>query len=90
MPREIGFRVQIALLFYSTINIVLFTAAVYAVTLFPPLTPNAGLWITAFAAASLIVTAPVAWCVGRCLPATWQKNIVATPSPLAGVPSRDV
>jgi len=90
MAREIGFRAQVALLFYSTVNVVLFTAAIYAVTLFPPLMPNAGFWITVFTAASLIVTAPVAWYVGGCVPAALCTKILARPSPLATAPSRDV
>lgn len=83
-------RAQITLLFYSTINLIVFTAAVYAVTMFPPLTPNAGLWLMGIMAASLIVTAPIAWCVGACFPASWRKPIVAEPSPLAKAPTRSV
>lgn len=82
-------RVQIALLFYTTINIILFTAAVYAVSIFPPLTPSAGFWLAVFMGASLIVTAPIAWWLGKCLlPAAWKKKILAEPSPLAGEPTR--
>jgi hypothetical protein len=86
----IGARAQVALLFYTTVNIVLFTAAVYAVTLFPPLTPDAGFWLAVFTAAGLVVTAPVACCLGACLPAAWRKKIVAEPSPLASQPTRPV
>ena len=32
-------RLQIALLFYTSVNIAVFTAAVYAATMFPPLLP---------------------------------------------------
>jgi hypothetical protein len=83
-------RAQIALLFYTTVNIVLFTAGVYAVTMFPPLTPDAGFWLAVFTAAGLVVTAPVAWCLGACLPAAWRKKILAEPSPLAGEPTRPI
>ncbi len=69
----------------------LFTAAVYAVSIFPPLTPNAGFWLAVFTGASLIVTAPIAWCIGGCrMPETWRKKIVAEPSPLASEPTRPV
>jgi len=84
-----GIRAQIALLTYSTLNIIVFTAAVYAVSMFPPLTPNAGFWMMAIMAASLVVTAPVAWCVGACFPAEWRKTILAEPSPLASAPTRE-
>lgn len=84
-------RAQLALLFYTTVNIILFTAAVYAVTLFPPLQKNAGLWLAAFIAGSLIVTAPFAWCLGKCvLPDAWRKKVLAESSPLAREPSRTV
>ena len=93
MAQQNRMRVQIALLFYTTVNIILFTAAVYAVTIFPPLRPNAGLWLALFMGASLIVTAPMAWCLGKCiciLPASWRKKILAEPSPLANEPTRPV
>ena len=83
-------RAQIALLFYTTANIIIFTAAVYAAALFPPLTPNAGLWIAAFTGAGLLLTAPVAWCLGACFPRAWRKTILAERSPLASRPSRTV
>lgn len=84
-------RAQLALLFYTTVNIILFTAAVYAVTVFPPLERNAGFWLTVFMVASLIVTAPLAWCFGKCvLPDAWRKKVLAESSPLAREPSRPV
>jgi len=90
MARDIGVRARVALLFYTTINIVLFTAAVYAVTLFPPLTPDAGFWLAVFTGAGLIATAPVAWGFARWLPAGWRKKLLAEPSPLAGAPTRSI
>jgi hypothetical protein len=82
---------QLALLFYTTVNVIVFTAAVYAVTIFPPLERDAGFWLAVFMAASLIVTAPFAWCLGKCmLPEAWRKKILAEPSPLAGEPTRPV
>jgi hypothetical protein len=86
----IGIRAQIALLFYSTVNVMVFTAAVYAVSIFPPLTPDAGFWLAVLTGASLIVTAPVAWCVGACFPAAWRDKILAHRSPLADAPTRPV
>jgi hypothetical protein len=83
--------VQIALLFYTTVNVIVFTAAVYAVTIFPPLRADAGFWLVVFMGGSLLVTAPVAWCLGKCiLPAAWRKKILAEPSPLASEPTRPV
>lgn len=88
---KFGTQVQVSLLFYTTINIIVFTAAVYAVTIFPPLERDAGFWLAAFMAASLILTAPFAWCLGRCiLPNAWRKKILAEQSPRAGEPTRPV
>ena len=84
-------RTQLSLLFYTTVNIILFTAAVYAVTIFPPLEKNAGFWLTVFIVASLIVTAPLAWCFGKCvLPEAWRKKVLAESSPLSREPTRSV
>ena len=85
-----GARAQVALLFYTTVNIILFTAAVYAVAIFPPLERNAGFWLALFTAAALIVTAPAAWCLAACWPPAWRKKIIAEPSPLAHEPTRPV
>jgi hypothetical protein len=91
MVRITGTRAQIALLVYTTVNIILFTAAVYAVTIFPPLEQDAGFWLTAIVTVCLVVTAPLAWCLGRCiLPETWRKKVLAEQSPLAGEPSKTV
>jgi hypothetical protein len=84
-------RCQLGLLFYTTLNIVVFTVAVYAVSIFPPLQKDAGFWLAVFTIGSLIVTAPIAWCVGGCrMPEAWRKKVVAEPSPLAGEPTRSV
>ena len=91
MARTIGRRAPIALLFYTTVNIIIFTAAVYAVAIFPTLTPDAGFWLAVIVGAGLIATAPVAWCIGGCLlPAAWRKDVLAEPSPLASEPTRNI
>ena len=91
MTRITGTRAPIALLFYTTVNLVIFTAAVYAVAIFPALTPDAGFWLAVIVGTGLAVTAPVAWCIGRCLlPASWRKDVLAEPSPLAGEPTRNI
>ncbi|MBI1204393.1 MAG: hypothetical protein GC182_17980 [Rhodopseudomonas sp.] len=84
-----GIRTQIALLFYTTFNVVVFTAAVYATSLFPPLTSNADFWIAAIMATSLVFSAPVAWCLGACLPHEWHDKLLAKRSPLSHAPSRE-
>lgn len=83
-------RVQIALLFYTTFNILVFTAAIYAATLFPPLLPYAGLTITGIMAAGLIGGLPLAWLVGKLLPREWHDGLIARQSPLAHEPARDI
>jgi hypothetical protein len=85
-----GKRAQIALLFYSTFNVVVFTAAVYATSLFPPLTANAGFWLAAIMAVSLTASAPVAWCLGACLPREWHDKLLAKRSPLSHAPAREI
>ncbi len=91
MAHTMSMRSQIALLFYTTLNIIIFTAAIYAVTIFPPLEKNAGLWLTGIMVVSLVVTAPMAWCLGKCiLPAAWRKKVLAEPSPLAGEPTKTI
>lgn len=85
-----GHRTQIALLFYSTFNVIAFTAAVYATSLFPPLTPNAGFWLGAIMTVSLIVSAPIAWRLGALLPRELHGKLVARQSPLSHAPARDI
>jgi len=83
-------RMQIAILFYVSANILVFTGAVYAATLFPPLLPHAGFWIGAITAAGMFVTAPIAWFIGVSLPPVWNDRLVARQSPLAHAPSREI
>ena len=37
---------------------------------------------------SLFVTAPLAWCLGACLPSAWHDRLIARQSPLSRAPSR--
>lgn len=90
MARTIEPRLQVSLLLYSTINLASFTAGVYLVMLWPTLNADAGFWLTVVVVASLILAAPVAWCLAACLPAHWRRKVVAEPSPHAGEPSRPV
>ena len=91
MTREIGTRTQIALLLYSALNVALFTAGVYVVMLNPSLTDEAGFWIAVIVAASLLITAPFAWCMASCLCGNrWRDKFVAVRSPHANAPTREV
>lgn len=83
-------RVQIALLFYTTFNIVMFTAAIYAGTLFPPLVPYTGIVIACIMAVGLIGGLPLAWLVGKGLPRDWHGPLIARQSPLAHEPAREI
>lgn len=90
MARKIGTRTQISLLLYTTINLASFTAGVYAVMLWPTLNADAGFWIAVVVAASLVVAAPIAWCLASCLRTDyWRKKMVAEPSPLTSAPTRE-
>lgn len=83
-------RAQIALLFYTTLNVAVFTVAVYIVMLWPTLNEHAGFWIAVIMAASLILTAPLAWALAPRVRPGWRKKITAVPSPLAKAPTRPI
>jgi len=87
---KIGTRGQIALLFYSTFCVVVFTIAVYAAALFPPLTAHAGWWIAGITIVGMVIGVPLATLVGRACPSDWHKDLVARQSPLAHEPGRDI
>jgi len=87
---KIGTRGQIALLFYSTFVVVVFTAAVYAAALFPPLTAHAGWWIAGITIAGMAIGVPLSCLVGRACPSEWHQDLVARQSPLAHEPGRDI
>lgn len=90
MPGEIGVRAQIALLLYTTLNIAVFTVALYVVMPSPTLNEHAGLWLTVTMIASLLVTAPLCWMVAPHINGKWRKKIVAQRSPLATTPTRPI
>ena len=90
MARTIAPRTQVSLLLYTTINLASFTVGVYLVMLTPQLTGHAGYWIAAIVAASLVLSAPLAWWLATRLPDRWRAKAVAKPSPLADAPSRPV
>jgi hypothetical protein len=84
-----GIRKQIALLFYTTFNLIAFTAAIYVTSLFPPLKAHADFWVVTIMAVSLVLSAPVAWCLGACLPREWHDKLLAKQSPMSHAPSRE-
>lgn len=88
MPKEIGVRAQIALLFFTTLNIAAFTAIVYVVMLSPELLNDAGYWIIVGMLASVAVTAPLAWALAPYVSEKWQKKLLAKRSPLDRVTAR--
>jgi hypothetical protein len=84
MTLETGVRTQIAVLIYSITNSVMFGAGLIFVLMVPGLNANAGFWISAVVAASLILAAPVAWLVAPRLRARyWRHKLLAMPSKLA-------
>jgi hypothetical protein len=84
-----GVRTQIAALVFSMTNGVMFGTGLIVVLMVPALNANAGFWIAAVIIASLILAAPFAWLVAPRLRARyWRSKLLATPSPLAGAPTR--
>ena len=75
MTRETATRAQIALLIYSMTNGVIFGAGVILVLTWPALSADAGFWISAIVAASIILAAPIAWRIAPRLRARyWQRK----------------
>ena len=90
MTLETEVRTQIAVLIYSMTNSVMFGAGIIFVLMVPGLNVNAGFWISAVVAASLILAAPVAWLVAPRLRARyWRHKLLAMPSKLASAPTRE-
>ena len=90
MTLETGVRTQIAVLIYSMTNAVMFGTGLIFVLMVPALSANAGFWISAVVAASLILAAPFAWLVTPRLRARyWRQRLLAKPSLLANAPTRD-
>ena len=87
MSREIGARAQLALLFFTTLNIAAFTAIVYVAMLSPELLNDAGYWIVGGMLASVLITAPLSWALAPYITEKWRKRLLARPSPLARVSS---
>lgn len=90
MQSEIGVRAQIAMLFFTTLNVAVFTVAVYVVMLSPTLNAHAGYWLLSGMIASLLITAPFCWLVAPRVGGKLRKKIVAERSPLSRAPSRPV
>lgn len=88
MPREIGLRAQIALLLFTTLNVAVFTAAVYIVMLSPTLNEHAGFWLILSMVGSALITAPLSWLLAPRVNGKLRKKIVAERSPLSDAPSR--
>jgi hypothetical protein len=77
MTREIATRAQIALLVYLMTNSVLFGAGVILVLTWPLLNADAGFWISAVVAASVILAAPIAWWIAPRMRARyWRRPMV--------------
>jgi len=84
-----GVRTQIAVLVYSMTNGVMFGVGLIVVLMVPALNAYAGFWIATVVVASLILAAPFAWLIAPRLRARyWRSRLLATPSPLAGAPTR--
>jgi hypothetical protein len=84
-----GVRTQIAALVYSMTNGVIFGVGLIVVLMVPSLNADAGFWIAMVVVASLVLAAPFAWLIAPRLRARyWRSRLLATPSPLAGAPTR--
>lgn len=90
MPKEIGVRAQIALLFFTTLNVAVFTVVVYIVMLSPTLGDHAGYWMIFAMFGSMLITAPLCWLIAPRVNGKLRKKIVAERSPLANAPSRPI
>lgn len=88
MPTEFGMRAQVALVFFTTLQVAVFTVAVYVVMLSPTLNVHAGYWLTVSMIASGLLSAPLCWALAPKVNGKLRKKIVAKTSPLAHEPSR--
>lgn len=80
MQRETKTRVQLAALIYIMTNAVLFGAGLITVLSVPALSADAGIWIVAVVAASLVLAAPVAWLIAPRLRARyWRQRMAEHP-----------
>ncbi len=90
MPQDIGVRAQVALVFFTTLNVAVFTVAVYIVMLSPTLNAHAGYWLIVSMIGSALLTAPLCWALAPRVNGKWKKRIVAERSPLAHEPTRSI
>jgi hypothetical protein len=90
MPQEIGVRAQVALVFFTTLNVAVFTVAVYIVMLSPTLNVHAGYWLIVSMVGSALVTGPLCWALAPRVNGKLRRRIVAEPSPLAHKPTRSI
>jgi hypothetical protein len=82
MTEETSTRVQIAALIYAMTNSVLFGAGLVLVLALPVLNADAGFWISVVVAASLVLSAPIAWWMAPRLRARyWRRRSVANDLP---------
>lgn len=88
MPSGNGVRAQVALVFFTTLNVAVFTVAVYIVMLSPTLNDHAGYWLIVSMLGSAAITWPLCWALAPRVNGKLKKKIVAEPSPLAHEPSR--
>lgn len=84
MTAETSTRVQIAALIYSVTNAVLFGAGLVLVLTLPVLNADAGFWISVVVAASLVLSAPIAWWMAPRLRARYWRR----PSGASDLPHR--
>lgn len=88
MPSEIGIRAQIATLFFTTLNVAVFTIVIYVVMLSPALNEHAGYWILVSMAGSALITAPLCWLLAPRVGGKLRRKLVAKRSRFAEAPSR--
>ncbi|WP_162826809.1 hypothetical protein [Pseudolabrys taiwanensis] len=90
MQSGIGIRAQVAMLFFTTLNVAVFTVVVYVVMLSPTLNVHAGYWMLFSMIGSALITAPLCWLVAPRVSGKLRKRLVAERSPLSDAPSRPV
>ena len=75
MTQDTAVRTQISMLIFAMTNAVLFGAGLITVLLVPALIDDAGVWIAAVVALSLLLAAPFSWLIAPRLRARfWRKR----------------